>query len=248
VHDWLDATPLPHATATATRRSLLHRTLTPRLLRAAGFAAAVALGVIAGLQLPGLLREPEPPTRAERLAEIRRVLEMREESLPFDPDDPGPGASRMFRVDNGVVGNGSLWSVAGYRDSAGNACLQLVVAYDFGRRRCIEPRGAPIRAVVDVDRGHGVTFISGVIRPGIEGLHFVGPGVSWMDVTIGVAAPGRARPQTGFFGIALPEELVPVESRQAGREGGYEVLLGRFTALDEDGKRVARLSLFLAKS
>ena len=176
------------------------------------------------------------------------MLETREESLPFDPDDPGPGASRMFRVDNGVVGDGRLWSVMGYWDSAGKACLQLVVAYDFGRRRCIEPRGAPIRAVVDVDRANGATFISGVLRPGIEGLHFIGPGVSWMDVTIGVEAPDRDRPQTGFFGIVLPEELVPVESRQAGREGGYEVLPGRLTAIDGDGKRVTSLSLFLARS
>ena len=246
VHDWLDAAPLPHAAVTPAKRSAL-RTLAPRLVRGAGFVAAVAAGVVLGLRLPDLLREPEPPTQAERMAEIRQVLEAREQSLPFDPDDPGPGASRMVRVDQGVV-DGNLWSVAAFWDAAGDACLQLVVDYDFGRRRCLQPAGAPIHAVVDVDRDHGATFISGVVRAGVEELHFVGPGVSWMDVTIGVADPDGDDPQTGFFGIVLPEELVAVDSRAAGKQGGYDVLPGRLTALDAHGRRVARLSLFLARA
>ncbi|HEX2057483.1 MAG TPA: sigma factor-like helix-turn-helix DNA-binding protein [Actinomycetota bacterium] len=248
LHDWLDACPVSHSALPPARRSLLRRVITPRVARAAGVAAAVGAGVVAGLQLPNLLREPEPPTRAERLAEIRQVLETREESLPFDPDDPGPGASRMFQIDSGVSSEGHLWSVTGYRDADGNPCLQLVVAYDYGRRRCLPSGGGPIRASLDVDREHGITFISGVVRPGIEELDFVGPGVTWMAVTLGVEDPDSDDPQTGYFGIVLAEELVAVESREAGREGGYDVFPGRLTALDANGKRVARLTMFLARS
>jgi hypothetical protein len=246
VHDWLDAAPLPRPAPAPVDRALIRRVLRPRVLRAAAALTAVVAGVVAGARVPALLREPEPPTRADRLAQIRQVLEDREETLPFDPDDPGPGASPLFPVVDGVV-EGSLWRVAAYRDAGGSPCLQLVVGYDFGRRRCIVPDRGPIRAVVDVDRYHGATFISGMVAPRIETLHFVGPQVSWMDVAIGRARPG-AEAEPGFFGIALPDEYVAVDPVEAERDGGYRVLRGRLTALDAQGKPVAEVSLLLARA
>lgn len=246
LHDWLDAAPLPRPAAVPARRSALKRLLRPRVLRAAGATALVAAGVVAGLRLPALLREPEPPTRSQRLAEIRQMLERNEDSLPFDPDDPGAGASPLFPIDNGVLG-GNLWSISGYRDRTGTSCLQLVVDYEFGRRRCLGPAEEPIRAILDVDRAHDATFISGMVVPEIENLHFTGPEVSFMDVTIGRERPGDD-PQPGFFGIALPEAFTTIESRAAGRMGGFEVFPGTLTGLDSDGRRVARVSLLLART
>lgn len=244
-HEWLDSIPSPRAAPPPLHRSLLRRILQPRLLRVAGVLTAVAVGVVAGIQVPELVGEPERPTRAEQLAEIRQVLEMREASLPFDPDDPGPGATPIFPVVDGVVG-GSLWSVSGYRDPAGSSCLQLVVDYEFGRRRCLGPEGGPIRAIVDVDRDHDATFLSGTVAPKIDVLYFTGPGVSWMDVAIGPRE--RSERQPGFFGIALGDEYVAVDSREAGRDGGYEVLPGKLIGMDAGGRRVARLSVFLART
>ncbi|HYP24635.1 MAG TPA: sigma factor-like helix-turn-helix DNA-binding protein [Actinomycetota bacterium] len=247
LHDWLDAAPLPRAAAARPKRSGVRRVFRPRVVRAIGVTAAVAAGIAGGLRIPALVDEPEPPTRAERLAEIRQVLESREASLPFDPDDPGPGASPMFPVVDGVIG-GNLWNVMGYRDRTGSSCLQLVVDYDFGRRRCLGPAEAPIRATVDVDRQHGVTFISGMVAPEIAELHFVGPTVSWMDVTIGRENP-RAQPtQPGFFGIALPDELVAVPSRRGARAGGYDVYPARLTGIDGDGRGVAKVTLLLTRT
>lgn len=247
LHDWLDAAPLPRAAATRWKRSGLRRVFRPRVLRALAATTAVAAGVVAGIRVPALLEEPEPPTRSERLSEIRQVLEKREADLPFDPDDPGPGASPLFTVVDGVVG-GNLWSVAGYRDETGSSCLQLVVAYEFGRRRCLGPAAEPIRAILDVDRGHGSTFITGMVAPGIEELHFTGPEVPFMDVTIGRERPGTTESQPGFFGIAIPDELITVASRSAGRAGGFDVLEGALTGLDGDGRRVATLELLLART
>lgn len=249
VHDWLDdlAPPRPALPASA-ERPLLRRLLQPRVVRTAGALVAIAVGVAGGLRIPALFEEPEDPTRAEQLAEIRQVLEMRQASLPFDPDDAGPGTSRLFPVDNGVIGNGSLWSVAAYRDTAGSPCIQLVVADDFGRRRCLDPADDAISAVVDVDRNRDATFISGVVAPGVQELHFVGPGVSWMDVTIGRENPARSKGEPGFFGIALPGEFVPLDPREASRDPDYEVISGRLTAIDADGKKVAGLSLLLAEA
>ncbi|HEX2295075.1 MAG TPA: sigma factor-like helix-turn-helix DNA-binding protein [Actinomycetota bacterium] len=247
VHDWLDSAPLPRVAPPPARRPGLRALLRRRAFRTAAAATAVAAGVAGGLRLPALLREPEPPTRAEQLTEIRRVLESQEANLPFDPDDPGPGASRMFPVDNGTLG-GTLWSVTAYRDPDDRPCLQVVAGSDFGRRRCLTAARAPIRAVVDLDRDNEATFISGLLVPGIEELHFEGPGVPWMDVTIGRQDPEASGRQPGFFGIALPDEFVAVASREAGREGGYEVLPGRLTGLDARGDTVARVSLFLARA
>lgn len=247
VYDWLDSTPLPRAASVGYRKSLVRRLFRPRVLRAAGAVIAIGAGVLAVLLIPDALREPEPPTRAERLAEIRQVLEMREADLPFDPDDPGPGSSRMFPVVDGVVG-GNLWSVTGYRDADGSPCLQLVVAYDFGRRRCLAPSPAPIVAVVDVDRDHDATFISGMIAPRVAKLHFVGPEVSWMDVTIGRERPGAGITQSGFFGIVLPDEFVAVDSLEARRDGGYRVWRGRLMGTNAAGRRVAKMSLLLART
>ena len=247
VYDWLDSTPLPRAASTGFRKSPVRRLFRPRVLRGVAALSAVAVGIAVGVRVPALLREPEPPTRAERLAEIRQVLEMREADLPFDPDDPGAGASRMFPVVDGVVG-GNLWSVTGYRDADGSPCLQLVVAYDFGRRRCLAPDAAPILAVVDVDRDHDATFISGMVAPRITRLNFVGPEVSWMDVTIGRERPGADTPQPGFFGIVLPDEFVAVDSLEARRDGGYQVLRGRLMGTDAAGRRVAKLPLLLART
>lgn len=247
LHDWLDTAPLPRPAATRPVRSPFRRVFRPRILRALAATLAVSAGVLAGLQLPGLVREPEPPTRAELLADVRRTIELQEADLPFDPDDPGPGATPIFAIDNGVVG-GSLWSVAGYRDRTGRPCLQLVVAPDFGRRRCLRPEDTPLRAILDLDRVHDVTMISGMLVPEIEELYFVGPGVSWMDVTIVRERPASKDPQPGFFGIVLPEGFVTVPSRDAGRQGGYEVLTGRLTGVDASGERVARVRLLLARS
>lgn len=246
LHDWLDAAPLPRAAGAPAARSALRRVFRPRVLRALAATAAVALGVAAGVRMPALLKEPEPPSRSERLAAIRQMLESREAALPFDPDDPGAGATPLFPVDNGVLG-GNLWSISGYRDETGTSCLQLVVDYDFGRRRCLGPVDTPIRAILDVDRHDDVTFISGMVAPEIDQLHFTGPEVSFMDVAIGRERPGRDG-QPGFFGIALPDEFIVVDSRAAGRAGGYEVLTGRLTGLDSHGKRVAKVSLLLTRT
>lgn len=246
LHEWLDSTPLPRAAGAAARRPWLRRIFSPRLLRTAGTIAAVAMGIVAGIQLPKALDEPERPTREERLAEIRRVLETREASLPFDPDDPGPGSSPMFRVVDGVVG-GNLWSVTGYRDRTGRSCLQIVVDYDFGRRRCLGSSTDSIEAVVDVDRADGATFVTGTVAPDVDSLYFVGPGVSFMDVTIG-RRNGRADPEPGYFGIALGDEYVTVDSRAVGRIGGFEVFPARLTGTDAGGRRVARLTMFLART
>jgi DNA-directed RNA polymerase specialized sigma24 family protein len=246
-HDWLDDLPPPRPAPPArAEKPLLRRILQPRVLRTAAALAAVAAGVVGGLRIPALLEQPEEPTRAERLAEIRQVLESREASLPFDPDDAGPGATRMFPVVDGVIG-GNLWNVSGYRNASGLPCLQLVVDYEFGSRRCVGPATAPIRALVDVDRNHDATFISGMVAPGVAELHFVGPGVSWMDVTIGREDPLRVK-EPGFFGIALPGEFVSVDPREAARDQDYEVIPGRLTAIDADGKKVAGLSLLLAEA
>lgn len=247
LHDWLDTAPLPRPAAIRPERSTIRKLFRPRVMRALAATLAVAAGVFAGLQLPGLVREPEPPSRAELLADVRRTIELQEADLPFDPDDPGPGASPLFPVVDGVVG-GNLWSISGYRDRTGSSCLQLVVAYDFGRRRCLGPADTPIRATLDLDREHDVTFISGMVEPEIEELYFVGPGVSWMDVTIGRERPGSNDAQPGFFGIALPDEFVAVPSRAAGRQGGYEVLTGRLTGIDASGRRVAKVPLLLARA
>ncbi|HYO61869.1 MAG TPA: hypothetical protein VEU29_08215, partial [Actinomycetota bacterium] len=106
---------------------------------------------------------------------------------------------------------------------------------------------APIRALVDVDRDHDATFISGMVGPRVAELHFEGPGVTWMDVTIGRQEPGAAR-QPGYFGIALPGEFVPLDPREASRDPGYEVMPGRLTAIDAEGKKVAAVSLLLAEA
>jgi hypothetical protein len=246
VHDWLDSAPLPRALPVPPGKPLLRRLLRPRLLRAGAAVVAVAAGVLGGLRVPALLQEAEPPTRAERLADVRREIELMEASLPFDPDDPGPGASRMFPVDNGVIG-GSLWNVAAYRDTAGSACLQLVVAPDFGSRRCLTESGAAIRAVVDLDRAHDATFIAGVLSPEVDSLEFVGPTVSFMDVAIGREDPGARGAQRGFFGIVLTGELVHMDPREADRDG-YEIVPGRLTARDAQGKKVAVLSIPLAEA
>ena len=247
VHDWLDTAPLPRAAAMPVHKSPLRRLLGPRTLRAAGALTAVVAGVVASLRLPALVAGPEPLTGAQTLMQVRRVIEENEASLPFDPDDPGPGAGRMFPVVDGVIG-GNLWSVTGFRDATGSPCLQLVVASDFGRRRCLGAARVPIRAILDVDRGHDATFISGMVAPKIDELHFVGPEVSWMDVTIGREDPESTKSQPGFFGIALPDEFVVVSSREAGRVGGFDVMRGRLTGFDLDGKRVATVSLLLARS
>lgn len=247
VHDWLDSAPLPLPVApSGARKPLLRRVLRPRVLRAAGALTAVAVGVVAGVRVPDLLREPEPPTRAERLAVVRQVIERREDSLPFDPDDPGPGSTRLFPVVDGVVG-GKLWNVSGYRNAAGATCLQLVVAFEFGSRSCVDRTSAPIRALVDVDRDHDATFISGMVGPRVAELHFEGPGVTWMDVTIGRQDPDAVG-QPGYFGIALPGEFVPLDPREASRDPDYEVMPGRLTAIDADGKKVAAVSLLLAEA
>lgn len=247
VHEWLDTTPLPRAAAAPARRPAWRRALRPRVVRTAGALTAVAAGVVGGLRVPALLREPEPPTHAERVADIRRFVERQEAQLPFDPDDPGPGSTRLFPVVDGVVG-GSLWNVAGYRNASGVPCLQLVVAFEFGSRRCVSPESEPIRALVDIDRAHDATFISGMVSAQVDELHFEGPGVSWMDVTIGREDPNATAAQPGFFGIALPGEFVPVDPREAARDPGYEVTPGRLTAIDADGKKVAGLSLLLAEA
>lgn len=248
VHDWLDATPLPRPAATRARKTLLRRMLHPRILRAAAVLTAVAAGVVGGVRLAEVASErEEPPSNADRVAEIRQVLELREASLPFDPDDPGPGASRMFPVVDGVVG-GNLWSVAGYRDESGAPCLQLVVAYEFGRRRCLDEGSSPILAVLDVDRHHDATFITGMVDPRIERLSFVGPEVSYMDVTIGRQAPDAPEAQPGFFGIALPDEFVALDPIEARGDVAYPVLRGRLTGVDARGKAVARLPLLFART
>jgi hypothetical protein len=247
LHGWLDAAPLPRPAAARHRRSALRRVFRPRVLRALALATAVVAGVLAGVRLPELLRATEPPTRTEDIADIREELELQEADLPFDPDDPGPGASPMFPVVDGVIG-GNVWMIAGYRDETGASCLQLVVAFDFGRRRCLDGAERPISAVLDVDREHGVTFISGKVAAGIQELQFVGPDVPWMDVTIGRENPSSEEPQPGFFGIALPDEFIAVDSRKDGRLGGYEVLTGRLTAIDARGRAVAKVPLLLARS
>ena len=180
------------------------------------------------------------------MAAIRRTLERQQAGLPFDPDDPGAGATRLFVVSDGVVG-GSLWSVRGYSDAGGNSCLQLVVGNDFGSRRCMTATTTPLHAIVETDPKHKVTFISGMVGPEVETLHFVGPGVSWMDVAIGHEDPAARRPQTGFFGIALPDYLLPLESEEAGKRLGYELLHAKLTALDARGRPVADVELVLAR-
>lgn len=247
LHDWLDAAPLPRPAAARAQRSRVRRVFRPRVLRGLAAATAVAAGIAGGIRVPALLEEPEPPTRTERLADVRRFIETRNAALPFDPEDPGPGATPMFPVVDGVIG-GKVWIFAGYRDPAGTPCLQLVVAYEFGRRRCLGPAETPIRAIVDVDRRHDVTFISGMVAPEIEELLFVGPDTPWMDVTIGRENPRPNDAQPGFFGIAVPGEFVVAASREAGRVGGYDVLTGKLTGIDSNGKQVAKVTLLLART
>ncbi len=245
VRDWLDAAPSPRPLNASEHRSVMRRSRRRRIARAGAATIIVAAGVAGGLHVPDL-GSPEQPSAADRMIEIRRVLEAHERDLPFDPDDPGPGTTRLFNVVDGVVG-GSVWNVRGYRDPNGSPCLQLVVAYDFGSRRCLGPARAPIRAIVDVSRKHDATFISGMVGPQIDSLTFVGPGVTWMDVTIGREDAGDQASRPGFFGIVLPERYLPIESRQAGRIRGYRVLPGRLTAMDPDGQVAAHLELLLAK-
>lgn len=247
LHDWLDAAPLPRPAAARAQRSRVRRIFRPRVLRGLAAATAVAAGIAGGIRVPALLEEPEPPSRTERLADVRRFIETRNAALPFDPDDPGPGATPMFRVVDGVIG-GKVWIFSGYRDPAGTPCLQLIVAYEFGRRRCLGPAETPIRAIVDLDRRHDVTFISGMVAPGIEELVFVGPDTPWMDVTIGRENPGSEEPQPGFFGIAVPGEYVVAASREAGRVGGYEIQTGKLSGIDSKGNQVAKVRLLLART
>lgn len=246
VREWLDSVPAPRYLQAAERSAILRRSFRRRAARAAAVVALVGLGAVGGLRLPAMLRAPEAPDAADRLRDIRREIDRREAALPFDPDDAGPGTSHPFRVVDGVVG-GTLWNVVGYRDASGAPCLQLVVGYDFGARHCIADRKPPIVAVVDEDERHEATFISGMVAPRVASLHFVGPGVSWMDVAIAHEAPKDPEPQPGFFGIALPDRLLSLESREAGRRLGYSVLRGRLTALDPSGKLVARSDLLFAQ-
>ncbi|MDQ3981977.1 MAG: hypothetical protein M3271_04775 [Actinomycetota bacterium] len=246
VRDWLDAAPSPRPLTASEHRSVLRRSRRRRAVRALAATLTVAAGVAGGLRIPDLVRAPEPQSAADRMLEVRRLLEAREKDLPFDPDDPGPSTTRLFPVVDGVVG-GSLWSVGGYRDPTGSPCLQLVVDLDFGSRRCLGHARGPIRAIVDVSEKHDATFISGMVGPQVDSLTFVGPGVTWMDVTIGHEDPGAKSAQEGFFGIALHERFLPIESRQAGRIRGYRVHPGRLTAMDADGDVVAALDLLLAK-
>ncbi|MFN2588786.1 MAG: sigma factor-like helix-turn-helix DNA-binding protein [Actinomycetota bacterium] len=242
VREWLESSPSPHAAVGAAR--VLRRARRGRMLRAAGSAAMVAAVALAGLQVPGLMRPEEPQTREEILRRIRRETDRRQASLPFDPDDAGAGATRLFHVDTGVVG-GSVWSVHGYRDAGDNACLQLVVGYDFGSRRCMTATTSPLQAIVETDPKHRVTFVSGMVGPEVDSLQFVGPGVPFMDVPIGYEdeSAGRAR---GFFGIALADYLLPIELAEGGRET-YKLLRAKLTALDARRHEIAEVDLVLAK-
>jgi DNA-directed RNA polymerase specialized sigma24 family protein len=246
VREWMDPVPGPVHLDASERRAIVRRSRRRRALRAAGIAAAVAAGVAGGLRLPGVLRAPEPPDAADRLRALHRAIELREADLPFDPDDAGPGTTRPFRVVDGVV-DGDLWNVVGYRDRSGNPCLQLVVGYDFGTRRCFGSARGPILALVDENEEHEATFVTGMVGRAVESLLFTGPGVSLMDVALAREAPEERGPQAGFFGIALPDRLLQVESREAGRRLGYQVLPGRLTARDRNGDVVAHFDLLFAK-
>nr|MDQ3916669.1 hypothetical protein [Actinomycetota bacterium] len=223
---------------------VLRRARRRRVLRLAVAAISAGAVLAAGLQIPALLRPEEPPGRDEILAKIRRDTDRRQASLPFDPDDPGAGATRLFTVSDGVVGS-TLWSVRGYRDAGDNACLQLVVGYDFGSRRCMTATTSPLHAIVETDPKHRVTFISGMVGPEIESLQFVGPGVPFMDVPIGYE-PG-ARRSRGFFGIALADYLLPIELAEGGDTTTYKLLKGKLTGLDGRGRAVTEVELVLAK-
>lgn len=242
VREWLDAAPSPRP-ATGVARAL-RRSRRRRAAAGAGAAAVLAALVVAAGQIPPLLESDEPPTRDELLTRIRRDTDRRQASLPFDPDDPGAGATRLFNVSNGVVG-GALWSVRGYRDAGDNSCLQLVVGYDFGSRRCITGTTSPLQAIVETDPKHRVTFISGMVGPEIRSLQFVGPGVAFMEVPIGYE-PGSRRAR-GFFGIALADYLLPIELAEGGDRKTYKLLHGNLTGLDARGRPVTEVELVLAK-
>jgi hypothetical protein len=242
VREWLDAAPSPRP-ATGVARAL-RRSRHRRIAAGAGIAAALVAVVFAAAQIPSLLQPEEPISRDELLARIRRETDRRQASLPFDPDDPGAGATRLFNVSDGVVG-GTLWTVRGYRDAGDNACLQLVVGYDFGSRRCMTATDSPLQAIVETDPKHRVTFISGMVSPEIDELQFVGPGVPFMDVPIGYES--EARPSRGFFGIALADYLLPIELAEGGGKDTYKLLRGHLTGLDERGRKVTEVELVLAK-
>ena len=243
VREWLDAAPSPPPATAA--RAVLRRSRRRRTTKAAGaLVAAAALGLTAA-RVPDLVRPPAPPDPAIRLAEIRRAIERQKAALPFDPDDAGAGTTRLFTVSDGVVG-GTVWSVRGYSDAGGNACLQLIVGNDFGSRRCMTATTTPLHAIVETDPKHRVTFISGMVAAEVDSLQFVGPGVPWMDVTIGHEDP-EAEDEPGFFGIALADYLLPLESKEAGRKLGYRLRHGKLTARDAQGRPVADVELVLAK-
>jgi hypothetical protein len=67
-----------------------------------------------------------------------------------------------------------------------------------------------------------------------------------MDVPIGYENPA-ARRSHGFFGIALSDYLLPLESAEAGRDLGYELERGKLTALDRKERPIAEVELVLAR-
>jgi hypothetical protein len=241
VREWLDAVPTARPAVGVSRA--LRRARRRRLAAMTGAAAVSVALVAAGLQLPALLQPEERPSREDLLAKIRRDRDLRQATLPFDPDDAGAGATKLFNVSDGVVG-GALWSVSGYRDAGDNSCLQLVVAYDFGSRRCMTATTSPLHAIVETDPKHQVTFITGMVGPEVKELQFVGPGVRFMEVAIGYE-PGSRR-ERGFFGIALSDYLLPIELAEGGRES-YKLLRGKLTGLDGRGRPVSEVDLVLAK-
>ncbi|HEV2754476.1 MAG TPA: sigma factor-like helix-turn-helix DNA-binding protein [Actinomycetota bacterium] len=242
VREWLDSAPSPRPAVGVARA--LRRARRRRAVTGIGAAAALVALAFGAAQLSPLLQPDDPESRDQLLARIRRETDQRQASLPFDPDDPGAGATRLFNVSDGVVG-GTLWSVSGYRDAGDNACLQLVVGYDFGSRRCMTATTSPLHAIVETDPKHRVTFISGMVGPEIHSLQFVGPGVAFMEVPIGYE-PGR-RQTRGFFGIALADYLLPIELAEGGDRDTYKLLRGKLTGLDARGNAVTKVDLVLAK-
>ena len=249
VREWLeslagsagrDTGSAPRSVRAAARRRLVATTLTPIVLAVAGLA-----GVEASRSLRTILPEDESNARDE-LAAVRDPIEMRGAELPFGSGIDRPATERLWPLTTGRT-KGQVWSVDGYRDPYGNLCLQLVVGYDFGSRRCLYDVRGPIRALVNPDPKHRATFLYGVVAPGIESLRWVGPGSGWGGIDVTRAAPGFLTNGKGSFGVGIPEYLLPLASRDAARRLGYEAAPARLVAMDGVGRTVAELKLFLGR-
>ncbi len=249
VRDWLETVAASVSSVGASQRSVLQRATRRRRIAAALSPLAVAACVAISMQIAAAWTSvPDEPVDEPEVPTVQDGLELRGADLPFDTDQVEAGTRGLFAITTGRT-KGQIWSVDGYRDPYGNLCLQLIVAFDFGSRRCVYDIHGPIRVLVNPDPEHRTTFVYGVLAPEIEALSFAGPDVAVSDVPI-TRGPskkkGEERPH-GFFGVAIPEYLLPLRSRASGRDLGYEALTARLTGVDANGAVVADLQVLLGR-